>query len=153
MSTDTTPCRYVDGVRVPLSPAELAAFDAERAPRPPTAAQLRAAAADARWRRETGGITVSGISVHTDDRSKMMIMGARIQAVADPGFVTQWKGADGQFIALDAATITALSAAVLAHVDACFAREGEVLAAIDAGTVTTLAAIEQAFADVTAPWG
>jgi hypothetical protein len=138
---------------VPLSAEEIAAFDAERAPPPATATQLRAAAADARWRRETGGITVSGIPVHTDDRSKMMLMGARIQATAAPGFSTQWKGADGQFVTLDAATIGALSDAVLAHVDACFAREQEVLAAINAGDVTTLAEIEQAFADVNAPWG
>lgn len=109
-----------------------------------TADDLRRYAADKRWRVETGGVSVGGIAVHTDDRSKMMIMGARVKAAADPQFTTQWKTIDGAFVTIDAPTVVALSDAVLAHVDACFAAEATVLAAIEAGTITDLDDIEDA---------
>lgn len=98
---------------------------------------LRGYAADKRWRVETGGITVGGVTVATDDRSKTMIMGARIKADVDPGYVVGWKGADGGFVELSAPQIIAISDAVLAHVDACFAAEAAVSAAIADGAVTT----------------
>lgn len=108
----------------------------------PTSLQSRAALR--RWQREVGGITVDGLAVATDDRSKMMLMGARIAAVADENFSTQWKTPVG-FITLDAPTIIALSNAVLAHVDACFAIEAGVLADITSGEITTPAEIDAAF--------
>jgi hypothetical protein len=107
-------------------------------------ADLIGYAADRRWRKEVGGIVVGGVPVTTDDRSKLMIAGARIKADANPEFTTNWKTGSG-FILLDAATIIALSDAVLAHVDSCFETEGEVLAAIDAGTITTREQIDAAF--------
>ncbi len=119
---------------------------------PPTTEELTAYTANARWRAEAGGISVIGLPVHTDDRSKMMLMGARVKAQADTTFVTHWKTADGSFFPLDAATIIALSDAVLAHVDGCFRREAEVLAAIAEGDVTSLEEINAAFTDVAAPW-
>lgn len=94
-------------------------------------------AADKRWRVETGGITVGGAPVATDDRSKTMIMGARIKADADQDYTVGWKGADGSFVTLTAPQIIAISNAVLAHVDACFAAEADVVAAILDGTITT----------------
>lgn len=112
----------------------------------PDAAELAVYAADKRWRVENGGITVGGVEVATDDRAKTMIMGARIKASEDPGFSTRWKTASG-FVVIDAATILAISDAVLAHVDACFTTEADVLAAIDGGTITTTADIDAAFAD------
>lgn len=112
----------------------------------PEPVDLIAYAADARWRRETGGLQFGGFTVATDDRSKMMIIGARAAAVADPDFTTEWKMADNSFITLDAATIIAISDAVLAHVAECFAIEAQVLAAIADGTVTTTAEIDTAFA-------
>ncbi len=144
--------KIVNGIAVEMTAEEAADFEASRAPAPPTVAELQAYASDKRWRKETGGITVGEITVSTDDRSKMMLMGARVHAASDPGFTTQWKTTDGSFAILDATTINALSAAVLAHVDACFAREAEVQAAILEGEVETTAAIDEAFADVTAPW-
>jgi len=100
-------------------------------------------AAATRWQVETGGIVVGGIGVATDDRSKLMITGARIKADADPDFTTRWKTAAG-FATIDAATVIAISDAVLAHVDACFAAEAAVLAAIEAGDITTTAEIDAA---------
>lgn len=107
---------------------------------------LREHAAQKRWEKEVGGITLSGLVVHTDDRSKIMISGARVAAEADPNFTTQWKGADGTFVTLDAAMIAAISNAVSNHVSNCFALEAQVLAQIEAGTITTTEEIDAAFA-------
>lgn len=109
-------------------------------------ADLVAYAANKRWEVETGGINVGGVPVATDDRSKIMIIGARVKADADANFTTQWKLPSGEFVSIDAATLIAISDAVLAHVDACFAVEGAVLTDIEGGTITTTAQIDEAFA-------
>ncbi|MGV2980689.1 DUF4376 domain-containing protein [Camelimonas sp. ID_303_24] len=106
------------------------------------ARSLTEIAADKRWQIETGGITVGGVPVATDDRSKTMIMGARIKADADPDYSVGWKGADGSFVSLAAPEIIAISDAVLAHVDACFAAEAAVTAAIAGGDITTTQQID-----------
>lgn len=103
-------------------------------------------AADARWRREVGGVEIAGVPVATDDRSKQMIIGARIAADADPNWTTQWVGADSTIYPIDAEAIIAISNAVQAHVNACFATFATVKAEIEAGTITTAAAIDAAFA-------
>jgi hypothetical protein len=54
---------------------------------------------------------------------------------------------DGSFSeALSAAQMIAVAAAVGGYVNACFAEEAEVVAEIDAGTVTTREQINAAFA-------
>lgn len=108
------------------------------------APDLIAHAAQKRWEKEVRGITLSGLVIYTDDRSKIMISGARVAAEADPNFTTQWKGADGTFVTLDAAMIVAISNAVSTHVSNCFALEAQVLAQIEAGTITTAAEIDAA---------
>lgn len=114
-------------------------------PEPEPVDDLPAYAAMRRWQKETAGIMVNSVPVATDDRSKMMLMGARLAAQADPDFTTQWKTPAG-FVTLDAATFIALSDAVLAHVDACFATEAAVLDDIAAGVITTAEQIDNAFA-------
>ena len=109
-------------------------------------AQLRAYAADARWRREVGGILVGTVPVATDDRSKTMVLGARVAAAANPAWETVWHGADGQTYPLNAAAMIAISDAVEAHVNATFATFAIVKADIEAGEITTLAEIDAAFA-------
>lgn len=99
-----------------------------------------------RWQIETGGIVVSGTSIATDDRSKLLIAGARIKADANSEFTTKWKTSTGVRVLIDAATIIAISEAVLAHVDACFEIEDTVCAGIEAGTITTREQIDAAFA-------
>jgi hypothetical protein len=117
----------------------------EPEPKPePQPVDLVAYAAQKRWEVETGGIMVAGVPVATDDRSKIMIIGARVKADADANFTTQWKLPSGDFLTIDAATLIAISDAVLAHVDACFAVEATVLAGIAAGTITTTANIDAA---------
>lgn len=105
-------------------------------------------AALARWRKETGGILFNGLPILTDDRSKQMIMGARMAAEADPLFRTMWAGADGNVYPLIAAQIIAISNAVAAHVNRCFEIYASVKAAIEATppTITAKQQIDQAFA-------
>jgi hypothetical protein len=102
-------------------------------------------AAEQRWRRETSGMTVAGVPILTDDRSKLMIAGARLAATAKPDWTTPWHGADGGTYVLDAAMIVAISDAVSAHVQASFATFATVKAAIASGTITTTAEIDAAF--------
>lgn len=103
-------------------------------------------AADKRWQKETGGFELSGLHIATDDRSKLMISGARVAAEADPEFTTSWKAADGAFVLLNAGQIIAISNAVLSHVSDCFTIEAQVLSQIDDGTITERAQIDAAFA-------
>lgn len=83
--------------------------------------------------------------IATDDRSKTMIMGARIKAAGDADFTTPWKAADGTFTRIDAATIMAVSDAVLAHVAACFDKEEVVASGIESGTISTVDQIDEAW--------
>lgn len=110
---------------------------------------LAAYAAEARYNKEVGGITYNGSPIATDDRSKQMILGARMAAQADATFNTKWAASDGTIVALDAPGLVALSNAVLAHVQACFLRFASVNADIDAGNITTTAQVDAAFAAIT----
>lgn len=103
-------------------------------------------ASSARWQREVGGIVVAGVPVATDDRSKTMIIGARVAAMADPAWSTIWRGADGDTYPVDAAAMVAISDAVQAHVNAGFATFATVKTAIEAGEVTTREQVAAAFA-------
>lgn len=106
---------------------------------------LYAYAAQKRWEIETGGINLNGMSVFTDDRSKSLILGARLAAESDPDFSTEWRGADGSFVTIDAPTIIAVSNAILEHVRKCFATEAWVIAEINSGAITAVEEIDNAF--------
>jgi len=99
-------------------------------------AELKAVAkqsvADRRWEIETGGVTVSGTVIATDDRSKLLLSSAAEKARADSTFTAKWKTADGSWAQLDAVTILAIYAAVFGWVDQCFAREAVLDDLIDA---------------------
>ena len=103
-------------------------------------------AAAKRWEKEVGGIEINGLKVSTDDRSKLLISGARQGADSDPTFTTRFKFSDGQFSEIDAPTIVAISDAVLLHVRQCFSLEEQVLAQIEAGTIMTTQEVDSAFA-------
>lgn len=104
--------------------------------------------ANERWQREVGGYTVNGVTVLTDDRSKLMLTGAYNSALADAGWSTEWKVAPGVFVTLDAATVIGLSNAVSAYVAALFAQEAAHAAAI----VALNAAADVVAYDVVADW-
>jgi hypothetical protein len=109
---------------------------------------LIAYAANKRWVKETGGITVGGMSILTDDRSKQMLMGARLFADSNPEFSTAWVCGDGTIVVVNAAQIAGVSDAVLSWVASCFATFAAVQAQITATppTITTTAQIDSAFA-------
>lgn len=121
---------------------EAGAFHAPEA----AAVDLVAYARDKRWRVEIGGMTFAGITVATDANSQTKALGARIAAGADPNFTTPWFGEGGASAMLDATALTALSNAMLAHVQGSFVTLASIIAAIDAGTITTPAEIDAGFA-------
>ena len=100
-----------------------------------TMEELRAAKlaelADARWRAETGGMSMNGMTIRTDRESQALITGAALQASVDAGYVCRWKTAEG-FATLDAAMILTVAGAVRAHVQAQFDREAELAAQVGA---------------------
>ena len=103
-------------------------------------------AADKRWQKETGGFEFNGLPIATDDRSKIMISGAREAAKANPDFTTPWVTSTGEIALLDAAAIIAISDAVGAHVNSVFGIYAQVLPQIQDGTITEQAQIDIAFA-------
>lgn len=104
------------------------------APPPPTLvdlkARLLARLAERRWQAETGGITLNGMTVATDDRSKLLLFAAAERARMDANFTTNWKTENG-WVPLDSTTILAVHTAVFSHVSACFAREQELAGILD----------------------
>lgn len=100
-------------------------------PAPPV--DWQAAIAARRYQAEVAGIEVGGMHVDTDDRSKLLINGAALEALMDPAYVMQWKTPAG-FIELTAEQVMAVARAVRAHVQACFNREADLLAALAAET-------------------
>lgn len=106
---------------------------------------LVAYAAHARWRKEIGGIVIAGVPVATDDRSKLMITGARVAAVADPNWSTAWVGSDGQIYPVDVDAMLGISDGVQVHVNATFGTFANVMVAIEAGELSTPAEIDGEF--------
>lgn len=129
-------------LRVDLS-AWIAAGGVIRPYAPPTAdiAVLKAYAAAKRWSVQTGGVVVSGVSVDTSDASRSMIADAVAYVEASGTTSVDFKAASG-WVTISAAEMTAIGLAVGAHVQACFAAERAVDAAIAAGTITTVTAID-----------
>jgi hypothetical protein len=115
-------------------------------PSAPTFEEIKAAKygeiAAARYAAETGGCTVDGVTIATDRGSQALLTAAVVTARLDPEFKTRWKCADGHFVTLDAMQLRAIGDAVIVHVEACFAREGELCELVDAAqTPEDLAAI------------
>jgi hypothetical protein len=118
----------------------------------PTLSELRqnklAALASARWERETGGTTFNGFTVPSDAASQTKYIGAVVAAQLDPATTIYWKMADGTFVKLNASAIVSLALAVRAHVQACFDREKQLVALIEAAqTPEALEAV-----DITSGW-
>lgn len=93
-----------------------------------------AAIAAKRFAVETGGIVVQGMPIDTSRDSQNLITGAALAADRDSTYHVQWKTSQG-FVDLNAEQMLALADAVRQHVQACFNREAELLAALDAGAL------------------
>lgn len=87
-----------------------------------------------RYEKETGGLTLpNGMQVATDDRSKTLIVGARVNTVDNPELLTDWKAETG-WVQIDAATVAYIATAIADHVRSCFIVEKGHYEAIDALT-------------------
>jgi hypothetical protein len=117
-----------------------------------TKGQLAAYAADARYRHASGGVAVTSLGgavpFLTDPVSRNTIDSAHNYAVANPGHVTDWKLSDGSFIKLSEAQLATLLQDVAGFVQSCFTCESSTVTSINAGTITTLAQIDAAFAAI-----
>ncbi|MBQ9526257.1 MAG: DUF4376 domain-containing protein [Fretibacterium sp.] len=105
------------------------------APEPPTLEELKAQKreeiAAARYAAEVAGVTVGNMKIRTDRESQALITGAALAAMDNPEYTCRWKTEEG-FVTLDAATVLSVARTVRAHVQACFDREAELAAQIDA---------------------
>ncbi len=115
---------------------------------PPTAVELAAYNAAARWRKEIAGVAWGEHVVDTDRESGQSKLLAEFVAIAggmraDP---SPWKFLGDDWVDLSNAAMGAVCMAARDYVAAQFAIERSVKAAIDAGTVTTFAEIDAAFA-------
>lgn len=88
-----------------------------------------------RYQAESAGMTINGMTVATDDRSQSLITGAALAASLDDTYSCNWKTEAG-FVKLDAKTLLVIAKSVRAHVQACFDREAELLAAVKDGSYT-----------------
>ena len=110
----------------------------------PTAAALKAYATAKREEKENSGTTMGPVPVPTHDRAKLLILGAA-QTMADTD-TSPFVVGGVNYGNLTGLQFQAANAAVVAHVQGTFATLATVIAAIDAGTITTTAAIDEAFA-------
>ncbi len=110
---------------------------------------LQEYAAAKRWEREVGGTVWNGWPVLSDRESQSKIIAETVaiekgeRADGDP-----WKFADGEFRQLTNQQMDELATAVRLHVRNSYGIEAQVLAAIDAGNITTEAQIDAAFASL-----
>lgn len=109
------------------------------------AAELKAYLADKRWQVETGGVTLPGNTVIQTDAASQAKIAQAIQSI-DLGITAepiQWKAASG-WLSVTRDDLVAIATAVAAHVQAAFAAEAALSAAIDGGSVTTTDEIDAA---------
>lgn len=105
--------------------------------------QLREYAKEQRWLNETGGITVNGVPVETDDRSKSLVSQQRLVALKDEAaFSTTWQSEDNALHPITGAEMITLSDEVAAHVNACFVQYADAIAGITSGQITKLAQVD-----------
>jgi len=99
--------------------------------------------ADARWRAETGGLTLpDGTVIKTDRESQALLTAAAFSAMVDPETTIMWKGTNG-WIALTPQEVLQIAGLVRQHVQACFSREHVLAELVDkATTIEEVLAVE-----------
>ena len=107
-----------------------------------TAFELRLYAAEARWNKTQGGLTLpNGVKIDTSDSSQAKITQALLMLQQGWVQTVEWKAVTG-WVTLDEAAMTGIAQAVAAHVQACFSAERELLEAIALGAVTSRAGVD-----------
>jgi hypothetical protein len=110
-------------------------------------ADLKAYAASVRYSKETAGTSIGGVAYPSDRETQAKLTAAALFAQVDPTRTFQWKLADGTFTpSMSASQMVALASSVAAFVNSCFVAEASVIAGINAGTITTRAQVDAAFA-------
>lgn len=129
---------------VDMTPEEVAAFEAERSP------DLVAYAAAKRWAKASGGITVplpggGTLALPSDDVAYGRLKGAAQDLAA--GIITEpiTIVIGATVVQATQALAQSLYAAISQHWQACYTIQGQVVAAIQAGTITTTAQIDAMF--------
>lgn len=89
-----------------------------------------------RYTEEIKGITFMGMPIDTGRDSQGLILGAALEAFMDSSYSLKWKTSTG-FITLGAEQVLLIAKAIRAHVQACFDREAELVAAVDGNTYTS----------------
>jgi len=87
-----------------------------------------------RYLEEVSGICFDGFSISTSREGQFQIASAALGALQIENYKCQWKTTNGYFVEVDAQKLNAIASAVRAHVQACFDREAELLAHLEAGT-------------------
>lgn len=102
--------------------------------------------AEYRWSKEVDGVTVSGVLIRTDDRSKMLLAAIQpaIQYENNSSRVRKIKTLSG-FIELSNAQLAGIYMAVVGHVQKCFDAEYATLVKVNNDTLTTVAGVEAEF--------
>jgi len=114
-------------------------------PPPPTAADLMAYANKRGYEFEIRGVTVGGVNISTLREHQSALKNAR-DLVADGTLAAPISIVAGNVaMTADLSTLTALVAAVAAHVQNAFSRRAALLAAIESGAVTTVSQIDVEF--------
>ena len=129
-------------------------FSAPPPPPPPTAEDLIAYANGVQWQKATGGYTktVGGASLTfpTDATSQALITGKAVRlGQPNPPATVDWQFPTG-FVTMQAADFLADAVKIADFVQATFDTLKTVMTEITAGTITTTAQIDAAFAAVTA---
>lgn len=102
---------------------------------------LREKAAEKRWRVMTEGTTFNGMMLDTTDGSLVKIIGA-LKALEDGVFTSvRWK-TKGGWVNLDLTAMRAVHQTVSQFIQDCYDAEEAVVAAIEAGTITTEQQVE-----------
>jgi hypothetical protein len=89
-----------------------------------------------------GGISVNGVEASTDPASLVLLQGATTVATANNAATFQWVQNSGVAVTMTAAQMTAMFTAVTTFIQGTFTTLAAVLAAINAGTVTTTAQVD-----------
>jgi hypothetical protein len=92
----------------------------------------RTMAAVVRWQKEINGTVYGGYPLATDNISQTKYLGALIASQLNPNITIKWKLANGNFVTLNATTISNVTTKVREYIQSCFDREAELIDLINA---------------------
>ena len=109
--------------------------------------ELFSYSANARYNKETGGITVSNNFIYTDRQSQAMITGLVAVMNANPNTVVNFKTGNG-FILANSSVVQLIANSVSNHVQSCFTLESDVSVKIQSNAVTLYTEIDNEYSNM-----